>query len=165
MSVLQLEHQNDTSIKGNFSRNKAVSDGAISFYLDHFVTTRVSKVTYGIFVDIHYDPNDPDHRSRSHNVFTCNSGIEVIPDFFYIVLPKVSFLIPFTKSELLKKAFICRIPKFRRWRNSENLMVPSQILYFLSDLLIRPFGVTVEISWLQSGKTLILVRVISELFA
>ena len=74
--------------KNFFLRNKAVSDGAILFYLDHFVETRVSKVTYGVFGVIKYDPSDPDHRSRSHNVSTAVSGDKRIAGFFKIVLPK-----------------------------------------------------------------------------
>ena len=77
----------------NFFRNKAVSDGAISFYLDHFVKTRVSKVTYGHFCNLLYDPSVPDHRSQSHNVFTSVSGAERIKGFFDIILPKVNSLI------------------------------------------------------------------------
>jgi len=68
--------------------NKAVSDGAISFYVDHFVRTRVSKFTYGSFCHIPYDPSAPDHISRSHNVFISVSGAERITDFFDIILPK-----------------------------------------------------------------------------
>ena len=82
-------------------RNKAVSDGAISFYLDHFVRSRVSKFTYGYFASILYDPSDPDHRSRSHKVFTFPSGEHLIP-MFDIILPKVSCFFPF-KGVLLKK--------------------------------------------------------------
>jgi len=67
---------------------KAVSDGAISFYLDHLVGTRVSKVTYGSFGNILYDPRDSGHRSRSHEAYTCVSGNERIHDFFGIILPK-----------------------------------------------------------------------------
>jgi hypothetical protein len=80
-------------------RNKAVSDGAISFYLDHFVRTRVSKITYGYFCHIPYDPNDPDHRARSHKVFTSVSGNKRISDSFDIILPKVScvtFFFPYS---------------------------------------------------------------------
>ena len=40
-----LQYLNNTTIQKSFFRNKAVSDGAISFYLDHFVSTRVSKFT------------------------------------------------------------------------------------------------------------------------
>jgi len=68
-------------------RNKAVSDGAISFYLHHIVKTRVSKVTYGTFCDVLYDPNNPNHRAR--DVFTCHiSGVTRIKGFFDIILPK-----------------------------------------------------------------------------
>ena len=72
--------------------NKAVSDGAISFYLDHFVRTRVSKFTYGSFGIVPYDTSAADHRERSHKMFTSVSGINRIGDYFDIILPKVSFL-------------------------------------------------------------------------
>ena len=55
-------------------RNKAVSDGAISFYLDHLVRTRVSKFTYCSLCDILYNPYDPDHKSRSHQMFLVTIG-------------------------------------------------------------------------------------------
>ena len=71
------------------SRSKAVSDGAISFYLDHFVRTRVSKVAYGNFCHIAYNPYAPDHRLRSHKVFISVSGEKRINDSFNIILPKV----------------------------------------------------------------------------
>jgi len=81
--------------------SKAVSDGAISFYLDHFVRTRVSKITYGSFCGILYDPNLSDHRSRSQKVYTSVSGNTRIGDSFDIILPKntqVSELKEFKKS-------------------------------------------------------------------
>jgi hypothetical protein len=128
----------------NKFRNKAVSDGAISFYLDHFVRTRVSKVTYGSYRSFGYDPSDPDHRSRSHNVYTSVSGTERIGGFFDIILPKVSFLIPFLKSMLFLKTFICRIPKFRRRKNSEILLIGIQNQQIFSELFVLMFGVIVE---------------------
>ena len=79
-------------LKKNFFRNKAVSDGAISFYLDHFVRTRVSKVAYGSFYHAKYDPSDPDHISRSHKVHIDASGAKRIRGSFGIILPKVSCL-------------------------------------------------------------------------
>jgi len=69
--------------------NKAASDGAISFYLDHLVRTRVSKVTYGSFLDSLYDPSDLDHKSRSHKVYTGVCGREYIRGMnFETILPK-----------------------------------------------------------------------------
>ena len=82
----------------DFFRNKAVSDGAISFYLDHFVETRVSKFTYGTFCEISYNPNDPDHQSRSQLAFTDIYGAKVIDGSFDIILPKVSCLFLFLRN-------------------------------------------------------------------
>jgi hypothetical protein len=69
-----------------------VSDGTISFYLDHFVRTRVSKTN---FCHIPYDPTASDHKGRSLKVFTSVSANKRISESFDIILPKVSCLIPF----------------------------------------------------------------------
>lgn len=71
------------------SSNKAVSDGAISFYLDHFVRTRVSKVTYGNFCHIPFEPYQPDHQQRVKNTFMSVSGSRRISDAFDVILAKV----------------------------------------------------------------------------
>lgn len=68
--------------------NKAVSNGAISFYLDHFVKTRVSKVTYGYFCHIPYDPSDQDHVNRVGDCFTSIAGEKRLSHSFDIILPK-----------------------------------------------------------------------------
>jgi len=70
-------------------RNKAVSDGALSFYHDRFVRIRVSKFTYGSFCEIDFNPADPDHQRRIHNTRTDVAGDECISDFFDVILPKV----------------------------------------------------------------------------
>ena len=152
------------SIQKDLFSNKAVSDGAISFYVDHFVRTRVSKFTYGCMSGKRYDPSNPDHRSRSHSVRTDFDGEERLRNFFTIILPKVSGLISFLESMLLKKLFIFRIPKFRRRRNSDSLVAGIQILQAIYELLEVMFGVTVETSYLRSGKTLIPVSTISQLY-
>jgi hypothetical protein len=70
-----------------------------------------SKFTFGTFCSIKYEPSEPDHRSRSHNVFTSVSGEERIRNYFDIILPQVSCLFPFFKSMLFNfKNAICRIP-------------------------------------------------------
>ncbi|KAH6897540.1 hypothetical protein BKA70DRAFT_751100 [Coprinopsis sp. MPI-PUGE-AT-0042] len=68
--------------------NKAVSDGALSFYLDHFVKTRVSKVAYGSFCHIPYDSDDSDHTVREAQTFISVSNSKRIGGFFQVVLPK-----------------------------------------------------------------------------
>ena len=66
-----------------------MSDGALSFYHDRFVHTRISKFTYGTFSIIQFDPTDPDHQQRLHNVFTGVDGIKKITGSFDVMLPKV----------------------------------------------------------------------------
>ncbi|PPQ99000.1 hypothetical protein CVT24_003482 [Panaeolus cyanescens] len=68
--------------------NKAVSDGAISFYLDHYVRVRVAKVTYGYFHDIPFDSSLPDHRQREEHTFMSMGGERRIGNVFDIILPK-----------------------------------------------------------------------------
>jgi len=65
--------------------NKAVADGAISYYLDHFVKTRVTKLTYGTHIDIDYHPKNPEHRKRP--TFTAVSGAKQITNVFRVLLP------------------------------------------------------------------------------
>ncbi|KAF5315547.1 hypothetical protein D9611_004835 [Ephemerocybe angulata] len=68
--------------------NKAVSDGAISFHLDHLVKTRVSKMAYGTFRHVEFESSDPEHISRRHTSSVMPSGREVIPDSFAVILPR-----------------------------------------------------------------------------
>ncbi|KAF9478438.1 hypothetical protein BDN70DRAFT_994212 [Pholiota conissans] len=75
-------HRPDTHV------NKAVSDGAISFYLDHVVRTRISKVTYGTFCSTSYECGDPDHFRRREQSFMSESGVMRIRGFFSVILPK-----------------------------------------------------------------------------
>lgn len=111
-----------TRISG--SRNKAVSDGAISFYLDHFVRTRVSKLTYGNICHIAYDPNDPEHHARVSTAFTSASGRRLIPDAFDTILAKVHndwYLTP--GSQALSLIMSNRISRLQRKRSSGSRIV------------------------------------------
>ena len=95
-------------------RNKAVSDGAISFYLDHYVRTRVAKVTYGSKVSVPYRTSEVEHVKRSATVFTDVDGTFLLPGGFRTVLQKVGITFPYFDVVL-----ICgRIPKFRKPKNS-----------------------------------------------
>ena len=66
-----------------------MSDGALSFYHDRFVRTRISKFTYGIFSSIDFDPADSAHQQRLHNVYTNFVGVRRIKYSFDVILPKV----------------------------------------------------------------------------
>ncbi|KAF8962417.1 hypothetical protein BDZ97DRAFT_2022504 [Flammula alnicola] len=68
--------------------NKAVSDGAISFHLDHFVRTRVSKVTYGVVYAAHYQEHNAEHTKRLATAISLPSGLSAIPGAFGVLVPK-----------------------------------------------------------------------------
>ncbi|KAL0574104.1 hypothetical protein V5O48_007863, partial [Marasmius crinis-equi] len=80
-------------LKLTFSRpdgfvNKAVADGAVSFYLDHMVSARVARFTYGVECSTSYMPSDPEHRKRSHTLYTDVAGYQLVPDHFDHILVK-----------------------------------------------------------------------------
>ncbi|KDR71211.1 hypothetical protein GALMADRAFT_143923 [Galerina marginata CBS 339.88] len=68
--------------------NKAVSDGAVSFYVDHFVRTRVSKLTYGTRSEPLFNPINPVHKLREGIVFDGPDGSKHVPYGFDVVLAK-----------------------------------------------------------------------------
>ncbi|VDB95850.1 unnamed protein product [Peniophora sp. CBMAI 1063] len=68
--------------------NKAVAQGAVSFHLDHYVSARVAKMTYGSRCAHVYDKKLPDHAQRAHKVFISPDGIEMLNDGFQSVLAK-----------------------------------------------------------------------------
>ena len=63
-----------------------------------------------------------------------------------------------TQVLITEKTFICRIPKSRRRRNSEDLITELQITRLVYEFLLFLFGVIVETSWIQCGQTLIPAR-------
>ncbi|KAH9933537.1 hypothetical protein B0H21DRAFT_83076 [Amylocystis lapponica] len=68
--------------------NKAVADGALSFYLDHFVSVRVARVTYGAQCNTTFNPSDSEHKRRSHKVITRPWGKKSLADGFLVILEK-----------------------------------------------------------------------------
>ena len=72
--------------------NKAVAEGAISFYLDQKVTARVARLTYGVSCTNIYDETNYEHRVRAHKVTLRPSGRYYVPDAFAPILTKASSL-------------------------------------------------------------------------
>ena len=70
-------------------RNKAVAIGAVSHYVDHFVTSRISKFTYGVACNTPYDHSDAEHRRRSHKTFVNAMGQKLVPGGFVTMLTRV----------------------------------------------------------------------------
>ena len=86
-----------------------MADGAISYYIDHFVQTRVSKLTYGSKSTVIYDPSKAEHRKRP--TFRCVSGAQHIDGVFWVLLSGVSYafvLISGKKKTRLLTPFKCK---------------------------------------------------------
>ena len=69
-----------------------MSDGATSFYLDHYVRTRVAKVTYGSKVSVPYNSSDAEHVKRVGKTFADVDGTIMLAGGFRSVLRKVKTL-------------------------------------------------------------------------
>ncbi|KAG2104014.1 uncharacterized protein F5147DRAFT_615286 [Suillus discolor] len=68
--------------------NKAVADGAVSFYIDHLVSSRVARVTYGIECKWQYNFQDPEHLARRHKAVIDVDGKTYIQEQFESILLK-----------------------------------------------------------------------------
>lgn len=69
--------------------NKAVSDGAAAFMIDHYVQARVSREYFGLKAKVAYDKSNPNHRQRQGKVVT--HGVTQMPmleGYFSIILSK-----------------------------------------------------------------------------
>ena len=73
----------------NRYRDKAVSDGAVSFHLKSQVVSRVSRHAYGVLYDRPYNEKDPDHLRWEHTTCIGQSGNRLITDVFTVLIPKV----------------------------------------------------------------------------
>ncbi|KAF8651107.1 hypothetical protein AX16_004882 [Volvariella volvacea WC 439] len=101
-----LEGQDINIHRPEQTPGKAVSDGAISFHLDHYVEIRVSKYMYGINARIPFDPTNPEHLQRRSSVVQEIDGELKLPGFFSVILPKniqVSDSQEFRESFLIKR--------------------------------------------------------------
>ena len=95
--------------------NKAVAVGAISFYVDHFVTGRISKFTYGAACSAPYNFFNSEHRKREHLSFLNPAGERRIPDYFETMLPRVRY--PPPSMIFLETSPHYRAPRF--WRTEK----------------------------------------------
>jgi len=74
--------------KPDMHTNKAVAIGAVSYYVDHFVTGRVTQFTYGVPCNTPYDPSNPEHARRAHKSYINAMGEKRIPDHFVSMLSR-----------------------------------------------------------------------------
>jgi hypothetical protein len=86
-----------TSVTGS---NKAVAVGAVSFHVDHFVTGRIAKFTYGAPSSILYQAFNPEHVRREQKSYLDAAGDKRIPGHFETMLSRVRFPPPFVDSHV-----------------------------------------------------------------
>ncbi|KAK0448956.1 uncharacterized protein EV420DRAFT_1313075 [Desarmillaria tabescens] len=68
--------------------NKAVPDGAMSFYVDRAVSMRISQFSYGVRTTDVFNPKDPQHQKRKDKVYTNDTGALVLEDRYVEILGK-----------------------------------------------------------------------------
>ena len=69
--------------------NKVVAVGAALFYVDHYVTGRISKFTYGASCYLFYNPSNREHVRRKKKTFLNAAGDRCVPDCFTSMLLRV----------------------------------------------------------------------------
>jgi hypothetical protein len=74
-----------------YSRNKAVSDGAVSYYVSQMVTTRIARFSYGTFRNVQYNPEIQAHKDRRDDLLERTSGRRMVPNKWEVMLAKVSW--------------------------------------------------------------------------
>jgi len=72
--------------------NKAVAVGAASFYVDHFVTGRISRFTYGAPSAVSYQSSNHEHLRRKKKIYMDAAGDRRVPGHFESMLLRVCHL-------------------------------------------------------------------------
>ncbi|KAJ7641928.1 hypothetical protein FB45DRAFT_901378 [Roridomyces roridus] len=68
--------------------NKAVADGAVSFCIDHHVSARVARFTYGVVCSQPYNPANFEHAARASKRYKGVTGLWMVPGAFDTLLKK-----------------------------------------------------------------------------
>ncbi|PCH36691.1 hypothetical protein WOLCODRAFT_146366 [Wolfiporia cocos MD-104 SS10] len=85
--------------------SKAVAEGAVSHYLEQWVSVRVAKTTYGTGCMISYNPLDMEHLTRGNTIQITASGDRVFPDAFSVILPKGT---RFRSNQEVSRSYCCK---------------------------------------------------------
>lgn len=91
LDTVMLDHLADSTFTHSA---KAVAEGAVLYYIDGHVSSRVAKVTYGAPSAVPYNAFDPDHLRRSEHVRIMPSGKYMVNGGFEVVLKKVRIILP-----------------------------------------------------------------------
>ncbi|CAA7260294.1 unnamed protein product [Cyclocybe aegerita] len=116
--------------------NKAVADGAVSFYIDHFVTARVAKFSYGINANDVYDPSNPEHTVRKNKLYISLDGTTRVDGGFEVILRKDT-----------------AVHETEEFRQSFKELVQHQTSLRVLSAEIRSFrGVRKDPRWIDEGE-------------
>lgn len=69
--------------------SKAVANGAVAWAIDSVVTSRVSKVWYGISCAVPYNRHNKEHAGRERDIIYSADGKQRLPNGFHSLLAKV----------------------------------------------------------------------------
>jgi hypothetical protein len=61
------------------------------FRIDHSVSSRVARYTYGTDCSVLFDPSLADHLARENTCSQDSSGVMKVPNYFSSILEKVTF--------------------------------------------------------------------------
>lgn len=126
MSYIHRNCVSSSLIENPCTRNKAVAEGAIIFKVDHAVSSRVARYTYGIRACEDFDPTRPDHLARESTCIEAPSGEILIPHCFSAILQKVNF----TPACSPAADVFNRVLRLQRRRSSEKHIPSSfQVLH------------------------------------
>ncbi|KAG1792831.1 uncharacterized protein HD556DRAFT_1432493 [Suillus plorans] len=101
---------------------KAVADGAVAFFIDHRVSARVAKFTYGTRCATQFDRNDPQHKLRASMAVPRPSGRTVLPNAFSAILTKGTAV---SETKEFSKSFITEVVD----RSACNMITTEIICY------------------------------------
>ncbi|KAF8655087.1 hypothetical protein AX16_003251 [Volvariella volvacea WC 439] len=88
-SLQEKFKQYDVSIiRPDHHSNKAVADGAVSFYLDHYVRSRIFKYVCGATCNPLYEPQNPEHDRRLSSRIILADGTQRISGGFCTIIPR-----------------------------------------------------------------------------
>lgn len=68
---------------------KTVAEGAISYYINNYVSSRLSRFAIGVIGSVLYDPRDPAHVTRSSSTVCRQDGTAILQGAFLVILRKV----------------------------------------------------------------------------
>lgn len=117
--------------------NKAVADGAMSFYINRTVSVRISKSSYGVPISVTFNPQDPQHQKRKDKVFTGIRGDLWLGPQYSEVVGKNVRLVEGTEFRCAKERFRKRL---------------SQLTSFSTDILSY-CGIFEEPCWMDDEES------------